>query len=516
MHIIVCRATMLLFVAAALVLAGCASQQKKPDNTGNKEMTTPTEKAPTRTAAAPTGTGNTRVLYVPTGERTTSAVMLEKTGPYEVILGQAFTYTITATNLTSEKLEGVVISDNLPAGLQIQKSEPAASGSTGRVSWNVGSMPANGQSRVTVTAVANAPGSHVYCAEVTYNQQACITVQVVEPALKLDQTMTPTAMAGCEDINVNLVVTNTGSGMARNVTVSSALSNGLVASGPTSFSAGDLASGQSKTFAVKARASASGEYTSNAVARADNGLEAADADKTMVSKPALAIKKTGDAKVRAGGRVTYTIEVKSVGDGDAKDTKLVDTLPTGATFVSADNGGTAAGGTVTWNLGNMKPGDMRTVSCTIQAPNAAKIRNTAQASAVCADAVAATWDTDIFGIPGVLLEVVDDQDPILVGNTVLYTIRVTNQGNIPQTNINVVCELEDQMAYVSATGTTAATASGKTITFGSVGTLAPKATAEWRVTIKATGEGDVRFKVTSKSDQQGRSVEETESTNFYQ
>jgi len=40
-------------------------------------------------------------------------------------------------------------------------------------------------------------------------------------------------------------------------------------------------------------------------------------------------------------------------------------VPTGTSFVSADNGGTHAGGVVTWSLGNLNPGDTGEVHVTL-------------------------------------------------------------------------------------------------------------------------------------------------------
>ncbi|MBX9737501.1 MAG: hypothetical protein K2X32_11300, partial [Phycisphaerales bacterium] len=47
--------------------------------------------APAR-AAAPAPSSNSSVMYYPTGDRATSAIMLERFAPAEVISGQEFDY----------------------------------------------------------------------------------------------------------------------------------------------------------------------------------------------------------------------------------------------------------------------------------------------------------------------------------------------------------------------------------------------------------------------------------------
>jgi hypothetical protein len=89
-------------------------------------------------------------------------------------------------------------------------------------------------------------------------------------------------------------------------------------------------------------------------------------------------------------------------------------------------------------------------------------------------------------------------------------------GPRPQdTNIRVVAEAEDAAQIVATGGAVTAQISGNKATFAPVATLAPKARVTMTVTVKALKPGDTRFKVQMISDQLGRPVEKTESTNFY-
>ncbi|MCC7408714.1 MAG: DUF11 domain-containing protein, partial [Phycisphaeraceae bacterium] len=119
-------------------------------------------------------------------------------------------------------------------------------------------------------------------------------------------------------------------------------------------------------------------------------------------------------------------------------------------------------------------------------------------------------------IAAVLLEVVDEADPIQIGDVETYTVVVTNQGSAAETDIQIVCTLEDAMQFVSATGVTAGTASGRTVTFAPLAELAPKAKAVWKLQVKALKPGDIRFKTSMTTEQLTRPVEETEATNFYE
>jgi len=72
----------------------------------------------------------------------------------------------------------------------------------------------------------------------------------------------------------------------------------------------------------------------------------------------LEIEKSGpDEDVQAGVDVTYEIEVENKGPDNATAVVVTDTLPAGATFVSATRGATESGGVVTWPAISLADGE---------------------------------------------------------------------------------------------------------------------------------------------------------------
>jgi len=173
-------------------------------------------------------------------------------------------------------------------------------------------------------------------------------------------------------------------------------------------------------------------------------------------------------------------------------------------------------GLVTWNLGTLAAGQNRKVTVGYLPQTAGSFDDVATASATCSEAVKTTAKIGVSGIAAILLEVVDVSDPIEVGKYETYIIEVTNQGSAPDTDIKIVCKLEDSMEFVSAAGATTGSHANGVVTFQPLGILAPKAKATWKVEVQALRAGDVRFTTTLTSEQLGREVMETEATKFYE
>lgn len=457
-------------------------------------------------------------LAYPTGDARTSAIGVEKGVPQEVRLNQPFDYTIVVTNLAKTNLEQVTVSEKIGETLKINGSDPRGSAEGDMMTWSLGTLTPGESRTIRVNGTAMEVGTVASCAAVTYNSLLCTTIPVVQPELRLTKTG-PAEVLKCDDIVYTFVVTNTGTGSVENVRISDPLPQGLTTADgqrTINFTVPVLAAGESKEFKATVKASQRGRFANKATA-SGGGLEAASGEVvTVVKEPVLKVTKSGPERQFLGRASTYEITIANTGDGQARETRLVDPVPAGATFVNASDGGRLVEGRVVWDLGTIAPEGSKKVNVTFTRDTIGTLRNEATATAYCAAAASAVAQTNYEGIPAVLLEVVDIDDPIRVGDNETYVITVTNQGTAMDTNIRMTITLEEEQSFVSATGPTRATAQGRTITLAPLASLAPKAQATWRVVVRCNQPGDVRFTVRMETDQLGRPVMETEATNIYE
>ncbi len=477
--------------------------------------------APRATNVSTSGNMSRSSIALPTGDPRTSALTLEKMMPREVVAGQPFDYIINVTNVSDVALNNVIVSDTLPSGMRIASSEPDFMSRAGDASqWNLGTIPPGESRAIRLRASAAGAGTLSSCATVTYDSSLCSTIEVVQPELQLVKRVPSEALL-CEMIPVTFTVTNSGSGSARNVVINDPLPQGWATEAgqrEIRINVGTLAAGQSESYTVNVKSSSTGSFENTATATAANDLSAeSGTTTTVVSQPELQIIKRGPERRYAGRNITYQVAVRNVGDATARNVVIEDRLPSNARFVSASNNGRQSGGNVVWNLSELRPGASASFDVTVASSALGTVRNTVVARAECAAEVSANAQTRVEGIPGLLLECVDVEDPIEVGNNITYVITVTNQGSAPGTGIKITADLPDSTTYVSSEGATRGNVRGDTITFATLPSLAPGQRATWRIIATAREAEVAQISVVMEANElQGKTMSETEATNLYE
>jgi uncharacterized repeat protein (TIGR01451 family) len=173
--------------------------------------------------------------------------------------------------------------------------------------------------------------------------------------------------------------------------------------------------------------------------------------------------------------LTYTFTITNYGPAAASNATLVDTLPTGASFVSATPQGSCANnnGMVTCNLGDLASGASTTVTITATATATGTLSNTATVSGSGTDPNpannTATATVTVNPSADLSLTLTDAPDPVLLGQTVTYTTIVTNNGPSTASNVTATGTLATCNLGTLASGASASCA--RSVMPSSVGTL---------------------------------------------
>lgn len=512
-------------LALGILLVGCATQQQ----TGTK--TAAAEPAPAKTTAPAAGYGPHYTTYeangakftrgsiaYPSGQRDGSALLLEKTVPAEVQAGVPFSYQIKLVNQAPCEVRDVVVTDRVTSNFKESSSEPKpASVSAGIATWKIAQLAPGESATINVSGASAEEGTVLTCASAIYTPVLCEGIKVVKANLQLVKTL-PAAVSLCDPIPATFVVKNTGSSVLTMVKVSDILPTGLKTAdgqGSLSFDAGTLAPGESKEFKANLSAGSTGKFDNTANVTCAQNVKAESKASVVVTAPSLAIHCEAPEERFAGRPIEICFTVTNKGDRAAANTIVEAPLPAGTKFQSATAGGNLTAGKIVWNVGSVAPNASTKVCATLVSAEPGSVAINGTAKAACSKDASSSCNIRVLGIPAVLLEVVDVEDPIEVGKNETYVVDVTNQGTAPATNVRLTFKLEDTQEFISGTGATAVSANGRTVTTSPLATLAPKAKATYRIVVKALKAGDIRFTTMLDTDQTTRPVQETESTNQY-
>ena len=121
-------------------------------------------------------------------------------------------------------------------------------------------------------------------------------------------------------------------------------------------------------------------------------------------------------------------------------------------------------------------------------------------------------ETEVFGIAAILLEKADDPDPVAVGDTTTYTVKVTNQGTADDANVQIVVTIAPELAPTSSAE---GTIEGQTVTLPLIPKLAAKDSVTYKIVAKGVNAGDGHTKFTLSSDVLKSPISAEESTTVY-
>jgi uncharacterized repeat protein (TIGR01451 family) len=446
-------------------------------------------------------------------------IKMDKSIPKEVGLKKPFDYTIRVTNLTDATLTNVMVTEELSGNFKYMNSEPIAKENATNLVWRIHSLGPRSTEQILVSGMATDDKLlKLATSVVTHFVPAETDVKVVQPKLEFTQTA-PAQAVICDKIPIEFEVTNTGTGSARNIRIKANFSDGLQTSdgkNELAVNVGNLTAGQSRRYSAKLLPEKAGKYVSKAIATAADLEDVSQETTINVGKPVLEIKKNGPKKQYVGRSVTYEITVINNSSAIARNTVIEDTIPAAVTSLKATKGAKLyRSRKIIWQLGTLEPKATKKVYVSYIPTRVGMLQDKTTATAYCADKVTASAETSIAGISGVLLEVIDVEDPVEVGTTTMYEIKVTNQGSAPATGIRITCTLEDNIRCISSSGATTGVIEGNVLKFAPLSTLSPKSRATWRVNIEAVKPADTRFKAAMITDQLSRPVEETEATHLY-
>lgn len=446
---------------------------------------------------------------VVTAETTVGGIRFTKTLPPDVVAGSEFASDLTIT--VPGGVTNVIVRDAVPAGAVYLRSEPTATVEGGELVWKLGSFSAPQVVKIKIWHQAEQAGPPSSVATITAGARSA-SVSAGRPMLWLEKTGPEIAVLGA-DVVYAMTVRNIGSAAARGVVVSDIVPAGLNhSSGKSelSFDLGDLSPGQTKPITITLKANQRGKVCSMATVTSTNTAKVSKEICTLVLVPALKVEKSGTKEQIIGRNADYEILVTNTGDTTLTNVLITDLTPEDCAIVAAP-GAQISGNKATWTIAELKPGAKRTETIKLTAKNAGASCNTVTAS-VGGLSETAKACTQWKGVPALTFELTDTPDPIQIGESTTYTIKLINQGSGDIRNVNVTATFD---ALVLPISSPQGRVSGQRVTFPEVASIGAKQSLLYTIAVKGTTAGDSRNKVEVTCNELKAPVSREESTTIY-
>ena len=352
--------------------------------------------------------------------------------------GDKVDYTVTVTNDGIGDAKDVVVRDVLGEGLKFVSATGNYSfdEATRTVTWIVDL--AKGESKVfsviaTVVGYGNVTNSLVVGNKTT-------GVNVTVPEINPDKTVDNEIPNFGDNVTYTVTVTNDGIGDANNVVITDVLDKGLKflnATGNFTYDEKtgiitwivDLAKGETKTFNVNVTVLGYGVLP-NTVAVGNK-----TAVRNITVPEIITVKEVNSSDIHIGDEITYTITVSNPGKINATNVVIRDILPEGLKFINASNGGVydPVTGIITWIL-NITANSTVDLTADVCVNKSGNITNTVNVGNKTSNCTIESGD-----IVDLEIHIVADKSEIYVGDNVVYTVTVINNG--PSDAINTIANI---------------------------------------------------------------------------
>jgi uncharacterized repeat protein (TIGR01451 family) len=389
-------------------------------------------------------------------------VYVEVMSPPATNLLQDTTYRVIVKNAMRSPAYGVVVTDVLPDGLTYVKSEPPAKAEGTALTWDLGEMPVGSEKTLTVVAKPTKIGPMEHTATVACRTGTRARMVVQEPKLKVEQTMTPAKPLKGQPVQLNLVVSNPGTGAARNVSVVVKVSQGLQDSqGSRVFDQEikRLGPGERMTLQTLTLMTVGGgaQTCDTSLTSADVATEQPESKASTpieVLEPKLKMTFNGPSQKYTNTVDIYELVIENPGTAQARNVQVSVFVPDSKGVLRASNGHKLypSARKIAWLVESIEPGATRNLKFEYRVEAMGTYPFTAEARGEGGLAEKQSITTTVTGVADVDFQLTENSRVIDVGKTTEYIITIRNHGTKDAVNLLMRALLSDNVQVVETDG----------------------------------------------------------------
>ena len=499
---------------------------RNPINTPAARTTGTTQPRPiARQASTPISTPVARMTRSVPGDRKLEGVQsptiaIERIAPAEIQVNSPADFQYIIKNSGRVTANNVRVFDEIPEGTELIQAVPQPSrGAQRQISWDLDSLAPGQEKRIKLQLRPTKPGEIGSVAQVTFSTQASMRTKVTRPMLSIRHATKPRVLIG-DPVILEIDIKNDGDGPAKDVVIQEDLPEGLEFSDgfrELEYAIGTLGPGQSKKVSLELKAAKIGRYRNTLVAYGTGGLQTQHAVDLEVIAPKLVAHGEGPTRRFLKREATHRFSVNNSGTANATNVELVCKMPSGLKYVSSNNRGQYDENThsVYWSLAELNAGLVANVELTTVPTEPGNQDLNFEANADLGQSADAICKLSVEHLVDVFFDIDDIIDPIEVGSTTAYKLRIVNQGTKTATNIQLSVEFPRGIQPTAVEGNINSEIRGQQIAFSPITSMNPGDELELTLRGKGLLPGDHKVIVNLITDGREVNVTKQESTRVY-
>lgn len=394
--------------------------------------------------------------------RTVAGVMrpnlvLQKSAPENATVGTPLKYSILVKNEGDATAYDVVVEDEVTPAAEVNGVYPQSEidRQTNKLIWKFAKIEPGEDQTITVEVVPTGEGTMDGVATVRFKTQVKATTVVTAPRLEV-QMRGPDEVRLGDEVKYSYVITNRGSGEARDVYVRTLLpeDGGLrhPAGNDLEYKIDSLKPNEQREISLAVIAGEPGEFRADAEVTATGGIKDQASWRTKIVGAQLRIVRRGPRKRFVNREGTFENIISNESNFDARDARVVEQVPTGMRFIDATRGGRYDSDTrtVTWNINHIGAGEMETLQVRLMPTTAGSAESTVtiyENVGLQSSEVSTTVVEDLHNVSADISQL---DGPVAAGEVFGFTIAVDNRGTADATDVSLTVEVPDAIQVVGA------------------------------------------------------------------
>lgn len=439
---------------------------------------------------------------VPRGEQQ-PRLTIRKVAPPQATLGQPLIYEVLVKNIGDVSAHQVVVEDRIPRGSRLTGTIPRAEMLENRLFWKLGTVEPGSERKISIRVIPEQEGPIGSVAKVNFVAEIAAEIVITAPQLSL-KVECPSQVRTGEAVDMKFVIRNSGNGEAKNVVLRDILPVNLQHPAGTDLenAIGDLKPGETRELTLQLIAGDTGTVENQAVITADGGLKVEDSTHIEIVGEQLTLTRKGQTKVYVGRAAVYSNNIKNDGSQPVRQTTVIEDIPAGFDFVEASEGGRydSQTRTITWTLGEMQPGETRTISAKYSARTAGEYSSRIQLTGATGSIASIQGRVSVAGMPALSIDSPGEGRVVAVGERLISKILVQNRGTAQAENVELIVNLPAELKLVDAKGPSRYRRDGRAVIFDPVPVVGARTKATYELTLEAVSEGDSRLELEIAAD----------------